>query len=239
MKIALLGYGKMGKTIEAIALERGHEVALKIDISNIETLTKQSLQACDAAIEFSTPTSAVSNMFCCFEAGIPVVCGTTGWYGELEKVRKECRDMNGGLFYASNFSIGVNIFFRINEQLARLMNRYPGYDVSMEEIHHIHKLDAPSGTAITLADGILKHMERKKKWTLTENNADTSTLKITSIREGEIPGTHIIRYQSDIDDIEIKHTAHNRKGFALGAVLAAEFMQGKKGLYGMNDLMKD
>lgn len=242
MNIVLFGYGKMGKEIEKIALERGHVITLKIDKDNIGSYDKKVLAAADAVIEFSTPASAISNMTTCFEAGVPVVVGTTGWYDKAEEVKKKCSASHGGLFYASNFSIGVNLFFNLNEELARMMNKYAEYNVAMEEIHHIHKLDAPSGTAITLANGILKNVDRKKKYITIEKDARPSgasdELVIHAKREGEVPGTHIVKYQSAIDDIEIMHKAHNRKGFALGAVLAAEFMKGKKGIYGMNDLLK-
>ena len=255
MRIALFGYGKMGKEIEQIALQRKHEIMLKIDEHNINSITKEDIKKCDVAIEFSTPASAISNMTRCFETSIPVVVGTTGWYDRLEKVKKVCEENNGCLFYASNFSIGVNIFLKLNEQLAKMMNEYADYNVSMEEVHHVHKLDAPSGTAITLAKGITENLKRKSNWkTITETvkgrngeaekNSDSpnpplsaSEFLITAKRIDEVPGTHTVKYYSVIDDIEIIHTAHNRKGFAMGAVLAAEFVKGKKGVFGMNDLM--
>jgi 4-hydroxy-tetrahydrodipicolinate reductase len=237
MRLALFGYGKMGKEIEQVALQRGHEIALKIDVDNINAITKDDLKKCDAAIEFSTPATAIPNMTKCFDAGIPVVVGTTGWYDRLEKAKKICEERNGCLFYASNFSIGVNIFFKINEHLAKMMNKYSDYDVSMEEIHHIHKLDAPSGTAISLANQIIGNVNRKKKYVNTKTTK-SGELEIISKRIDEVPGTHTVNYFSSIDDIEIKHTAHNRKGFALGAILAAEFVRGKKGVFGMNDLMQ-
>ncbi len=236
MKIALFGYGKMGKEIEQIALQRKHEIALKIDENNIASITKEDLQKCDVAIEFSTPASAVSNMTRCFLSGVPVVVGTTGWYDRLEKVKKLCEENDGCLFYASNFSIGVNIFFKMNEELAKIMNNYADYDVSMEEIHHVHKLDAPSGTAISLANQVTDNLKRKKKWVNTQTKK-TDELEIISKRIDEVPGTHTVKYHSAIDDIEITHKAHNRKGFAMGAVLAAEFVKGKSGVFGMNDLM--
>jgi 4-hydroxy-tetrahydrodipicolinate reductase len=237
MKIALFGYGKMGKEIEQIALQRGHEIALKIDEHNISSIAKDNLKKCDVAIEFSTPQSAIANMTSCFIAGLPIVVGTTGWYDRLEKVKKLCDDNNGCLFYASNFSIGVNIFFKLNEQLAKIMNTCPDYNVSIEEIHHVHKLDAPSGTAISLANQITGNFTRKKKW-VNERTDKVQELEIISKRLDEVPGTHSVKYFSSIDDIEIKHTAHNRKGFAMGAVLAAEFIKAKEGVFGMNDLMK-
>jgi 4-hydroxy-tetrahydrodipicolinate reductase len=251
MKIALFGYGKMGKEIEQVALQRGHEIALKIDVNNINSITKDDLKKCDAAIEFSTPASALSNMKKCFDAGTPVVVGTTGWYDKLEDVKKICTEKGGCLFYASNFSIGVNIFFKVNEYLARMMNNYSDYDISMEEIHHVHKLDAPSGTAISLANQIISNLSRKKNWVASPLNSSPQgegsfasakilpdTFEIISKRIDEVPGTHSVKYFSSIDDIEIKHTAHNRRGFATGAVLATEFVKGKKGVFGMNDLMK-
>ena len=237
MKIALFGYGKMGKEIEQIALLRGHEIVLKIDLNNIKNISKEDLKKCDTAIEFSTPANAMVNMKKCFDAGIPVVVGTTGWYDKLEEVKKICEEKNGCLFYASNFSIGVNIFFKVNEYLAKVMNNYPDYNISMEEIHHVHKLDSPSGTAISLANQIIENNKRKKKYVNTKTEK-ADELEIISKREDEVPGTHTVKYFSSIDDIEIKHTAHNRKGFAMGAVLATEFVKGKKGIFGMNDLMQ-
>ena len=226
----------MGKEIEQIALQRGHEIALKIDVNNINSIVKDDLKNCDVAIEFSTPASAISNMIRCFEANIPVVVGTTGWYDRLEKVKKICDENNGCLFYASNFSIGVNVFFKLNDVLAKMMNKYNDYNVSIEETHHVHKLDSPSGTAITLANQITTNLKRKIKW-VNSKTKKSEELEIISKRENEVTGTHIVKYISGIDDIEIMHKAHNRKGFAMGAVLAAEFAMGKKGIFGMNDLM--
>src|ERR1039458_9652054 len=217
MKIALFGYGKMGKEIEQIALLRGHEIVLKIDLNNIKNISKEDLKKCDTAIEFSTPANAMVNMKKCFDAGIPVVVGTTGWYDKLEEGKKICEEKNGCLFYASNFSIRVNIFFKVNEYLAKVMNNYPDYNISMEEIHHVHKLDSPSGTAISLANQIIENNKRKKKYVNTKTEK-ADELEIISKREDEVPGTHSVKYFSSIDDIEIKHTAHNRKGFAMGAV---------------------
>jgi 4-hydroxy-tetrahydrodipicolinate reductase len=239
MKIVLLGYGKMGKEIEKIALDRKHEIVLKVDETNHSTVTKEQLAAGDVAIEFSTPHTVVDNIYKCFDAKLPVVVGTTGWYDRFEKIEADCNQGNNGLFHATNFSVGVNLFFKVNKYLAELMNNYSEYDVSMEEIHHIHKLDKPSGTAITLAIQILDKFKRKKEWsTDPARKNDKDTLFIKDVREGEVPGTHIIKYSSAIDDIEIMHKAHNRKGFALGAVLAAEFMaEKKKGVYTMSDLI--
>ena len=235
MKLVLLGYGKMGKEIEQIALKRNHEIVLKVDENNANSITPSDLQKGDVAIEFSTPHTVLNNINVCFDAGLPIVVGTTGWYDNFNNIKKSCDQKQGGLFYASNFSLGVNLFFKVNQYLAELMNKYDDYEVSMEEIHHIHKLDKPSGTAITLANQIIEKIERKKNWSITEQTA--STLSIKDVRQGEVPGTHIIRYQSPIDDIEISHKAHSRKGFALGAVVAAEFLHGKKGIYTMTDII--
>lgn len=235
MNIALLGYGKMGKEIEAIALQRKHHIVLKVGTNNASSITSKQLQQADVAIEFSTPHTVISNIKKCFEAQLPVVVGTTGWYEHFEEIKNECLQKNGTLFHATNFSLGVNLFMKVNSYLAEMMNKYNDYDVSMEEIHHIHKLDKPSGTAITLANQIIEKIERKKNWSITEHQPET--LFIKDLREGEVPGTHIIKYQSAVDDIEIMHKAHNRKGFALGAVVAAEFTYSKKGIFTMNDLL--
>lgn len=237
MNIALLGYGKMGKEIEQIAVSRNHKIVLKIDVNNVNELTRENLQKADAAIEFSTPANAVNNIYHCFDANIPVVVGTTGWMDKLEEVKQQCNNKKGGLFYASNYSLGVNIFFHINRQLARIMNAYTNYNVSLEEIHHIHKLDSPSGTGLSLANQIIENVNRKNKW-IEGPATQQNELSIICKREGEIPGTHIVKYSSSVDDIEIKHVAHNRKGFALGAVMAAEFMQNKRGVFGMQDMLK-
>jgi 4-hydroxy-tetrahydrodipicolinate reductase len=236
MRIALIGYGKMGKEIEKIALDRGHEVVLKIDISNQDELTPANLQKAEVAIEFTIPNSATANYKLCFQAGIPVVSGTTGWLEKLQEVHQMCRAMNGTFFYASNFSLGVNIFFALNEKLAELMANRPEYSVSMKEIHHTQKLDAPSGTAITLAEGILKKIPVKTSW-VNQATDKPGELGIVSERTGQVPGTHTIKYDSETDSIEITHAAKSRKGFALGAVLAAEFSVGKKGILSMNDLL--
>lgn len=237
MKIALLGYGKMGKEIEKVAVERGNTIGLIIDIHNSTSYSKDELKNCDAAIEFSTPDTAIDNIYKCYECNVPVVVGTTGWMKRLDEVTKNCKDKNQGLFYASNFSVGVNLFFKLNEQLAKMMNTHKDYEVTMEEIHHVHKKDAPSGTGITLAEGVLKNMPSKQKWVNNETT-NASELQLISKRIDEVPGTHTVKYSSEVDFIEITHLAHSRKGFALGAVLAAEFMKGKKGVYGMNDLLK-
>jgi len=235
MKIALLGYGKMGKEIEYIALQRNHTIVLKVDETNADTYSFEALQNADIAIEFSTPHTVINNITKCFEAQVPIIVGTTGWYDHFSEIEKKCTEKNGTLFYASNFSIGVNLFMKVNSHLAELMNQYPNYEVKMEEIHHIHKLDKPSGTAITLANQIIEKLDRKTNWSTSEFKNDT--LFIEDKREGEVPGTHIIKYTSEVDDIEIMHKANNRKGFALGAVVAAEFLKGKKGIFTMNDLL--
>lgn len=236
LNIALIGYGKMGKAIEAIALQRGHETKLKIDIDSIAQFTKNNLQQCDVAIEFTGPHSAKENILQCLDAGIPVVSGSTGWLANWGEVESFCKEKNGSLLYASNFSVGVNIFFELNKKLAQLMKKHPDYNISMEEIHHTQKKDAPSGTAITLAEQILAEIPRKKKW-VNNNSENTDELVIISKREDPAPGTHSIRYSSLVDDIEIIHTAHNRQGFATGAVLAAEFIFNKKGVFSMKDVL--
>ena len=236
MKIALLGYGKMGMEIEKIALERNHEIVLKVNQDNLADLTTENLKKADVAIEFSTPSTALSNIQMCFNSKVPVVVGTTGWLDHLPECVAICNAGKGALFYASNFSVGVNIFFALNKKLAEMMQQYPEYKVEMEEIHHTQKLDAPSGTAITLAEGILEKNDRLQNW-VNEPTNESSELGIVSKRITNVPGTHSIKYNSEIDEIFIQHTAHNRKGFASGAVLAAEFMKEKTGYFGMQDLM--
>lgn len=234
MKILLIGYGKMGKTIEALALTRGHEIVGKIDVG--DTLSDFT-QPTDVAIEFTQPEAVVGNLKTCIDKEIPVVCGTTGWLKQQQEVEDYCHKMNGTLLYSSNYSLGVNIFFKINEYLARIMDRYPVYNVTIDETHHTQKKDAPSGTAITLAQGVLKNLKRKKEWVLGATEKADS-LVINSFRVDPAPGTHVVKYQSAIDDIEITHTAHSREGFALGAVLVAEWLAGKKGIYTMDDFLK-
>jgi 4-hydroxy-tetrahydrodipicolinate reductase len=236
MKIALIGYGKMGKAIEEIALAKGHEAILKIDISNQHEFTAENLSNADVAIEFTGPHSAVDNLKKLFDAGIPVVSGSTGWLEQWNEIKEYCEKKNGAFIYASNFSIGVNLFFELNTFLAKLMSNHPEYDVTLDEIHHTQKKDAPSGTAITLAEQVLQHIKSKKQW-VNEPSNDKTDLLITSQRIDPAPGTHSIKYHSAIDDIEIIHTAHNRKGFAGGAVAAAEFIAGKKGIYTMKDVL--
>ena len=236
MKIAIIGYGKMGKIIEELALSKGHEVGLIIDLPNKSDLNIPNLRSVDVAIEFSRPESAYENIIQCFNSGIPVVSGTTGWLKRMEEIKLLCKEMNGAFFYASNYSIGVNVFFEISRQLAKMMNNFDDYQISMEEIHHTQKLDAPSGTAITLANDILSNVDRKKRW--INNSAETEDeLPIISKRIDDVPGTHSIRYQSPIDTIDIKHTAHSRMGFAEGALRAAEWIIGKKGSFGMKDML--
>lgn len=236
MKIALIGYGKMGKAIEEIAVQRNHTIVLKIDINNIDSFTKENLQQADVAIEFTSPHSAVENISKCLDAGIPVVSGSTGWLEQWPIIKSKCENLNGALLYASNFSVGVNIFFELNKKLAQLMNNQPDYEVSMTEIHHTQKKDAPSGTAITLAEQIMENIPAKKKW-INDIAKYPNELSIISKRIDPAPGTHTIKYFSAIDEIEIIHTAHSRTGFATGAVLAAEFVAGKKGIYTMKDVL--
>lgn len=226
----------MGKTIEEIALEKGHEIIYRIDINNQDLLEKENLQQADVAIEFSTPDTAYHNILKCLEAGVPVVSGTTGWLDKLEDIKQRCRQHNGAFLYASNFSIGVNIFFEINKKLAELMASQEQYEISMEEVHHTQKKDAPSGTAITLAEQILERIDRKSTW-INELTDNPSELSIISKRIDPAPGTHTVNYHSKIDDITIIHTAHSRKGFASGAVIAAEWLVGKKGIFGMKDVL--
>jgi 4-hydroxy-tetrahydrodipicolinate reductase len=236
MKLALIGYGKMGKEVEKAALASNHFIGTIIDNEEDWHKNRDQFLKCDVAIEFSIPSMVISNLYKCFEAGIPVVTGTTGWNDRLAEVSETCSDKNGTLFYSSNFSIGVNIFFEINRRLASIMNRYGEYDIKLTETHHVQKMDAPSGTAITLANDIIAGIERKKTWTNLGAGND-SQLEILSIREGSVPGIHAIDWISDIDKISIRHEAFNRQGFARGAVMAAEFVIGKKGIFGMNDLL--
>ncbi|MDB5014549.1 MAG: dapB [Daejeonella sp.] len=243
MNIALLGYGKMGRIIEKLAVERGHIIVLKIDAFNTEELTTENLKAADVAIDFSQPDSVLNNINACFEANVPIVVGTTGWYGHLQTIKNQCLSGNNSLLYASNFSVGVNVFFFVNKVLSKIMNRYPQYEVQVEEIHHVHKLDSPSGTAMTIAEGILDNLSRKKEWVnelvgKSDENviAKPDQLLIESHRIEEVPGTHTVIYSSEIDEIEFKHTAHSRAGFALGAVLSAEWLQTKKGFFTIDDM---
>jgi len=236
MKIALIGYGKMGKAIESIALSKGHEIVLKIDIQNNQDFTEAALQKADVAIEFTGPHSAFENVKKCIAWGVPVVSGSTGWLDQWAEIKDLCAEKNGTLIYSSNYSIGVNLFFELNKQLAQLMESYNSYDVSMTEVHHTEKKDAPSGTAISLAEQILTNLGRKNKW-VNAASGNSNELVIQSERIDPAPGTHIVKYSSEVDDIEIIHTAHTRIGFASGAVLAAEFAFEKKGIFTMKDVL--
>lgn len=237
MKIALIGYGKMGKEIEQILIARGHTIPLIIDLNNTNDLDAAHLKEIDVAIEFTTPSTAYGNVVKCLEAGVPVVCGTTAWLDKLPQVEQLCKEKNGAFFYASNYSIGVNIFFEINRRLAQLMNRFGEYDVTIEETHHTQKKDAPSGTAVTLAEGILENLDRKQKWVCGTTTVPEE-LEVVAIRRSVVPGTHTVTYESDVDSLSVTHMAKSRRGFALGAVLAAEFLYGKTGIFSMKDLMK-
>lgn len=231
MKIALLGYGRMGQTIERLALGRGHEIVLKVD----ENTTTYDIKEADIAIDFSVPSVAFDNITNCFKNGVPVVSGTTGWLDKYDEALEICDQNNGAFIYASNFSLGVNVFFELNEYLAKMMANLTDYKVSMEEIHHTKKLDAPSGTAITLAEGVIKNTDYKN-WALDVTNSPDE-LPIVAKRIPDVPGTHEVKYESNIDTIDIKHTAHSREGFALGAVVAAEWLHGKKGVFSMRDVL--
>lgn len=237
MNIALIGYGKMGKTIERIATERGHHITLKIDTSNLSEFTRENLleTKTDVAIEFTHPEAAFENIYKLLSTGVSVVSGTTGWLDRWSEIEDYVQEVDGTLLYASNFSIGVNIFFEINRKLAELMSNYPEYDVDIEEIHHLTKKDAPSGTAISLAEGIIKHHEAIHGW--EKEQADKGNIPVKSQRLEDVKGTHHVRYNSDIDEIEITHKAKTRDGFALGSIIAAEFLQGKTGIYSMKDVL--
>ena len=230
MKIALLGYGRMGKAIEKIALERGHEIVIRKDVEPVDI----DLSIADAAIDFSHPLAAYDNIKDCIDSKVPVVSGTTGWLDKFDEIKAYCEEQDGAFIYASNYSIGVNLFFDLNAYLAKMMGKMKEYDVAMEEIHHIHKLDAPSGTAISLANDILDNSE-KNQWRIESPQSDDLFINVK--REGEVPGTHQVSYTSAIDSIEIKHTAFNRTGFALGAVVAAEWLHKKKGVFNMKDVL--
>lgn len=236
MKIALIGYGKMGQAIEQIALQRGHEIVMRISSSNRQEMTAENLEQADVAIEFTSPESAPENVLACLNAGTPTVCGSTGWNEQLHVARAAAESNGAAFLQASNFSIGVNIFFEVNKLLATLMNNQPDYEVSIEETHHTQKKDAPSGTAITLAEQVLDNLKRKSAW--SPNAAlDKDHFPIIAHRTENVPGTHNVKYSCAIDDIEIIHTAHSREGFARGAVLAAEFIAGKRGVFSMKDVL--
>jgi 4-hydroxy-tetrahydrodipicolinate reductase len=237
MRIAIIGYGKMGKEIEKIILERKHSISLIIDVQNQYDFDKLKSSGTDVVIEFSGPESAHKNILRCLDLHLPVVSGSTGWIDKYEETAKQFMNKGGAFFYSSNYSLGVNILFKLNRDLAHIMNGFPAYDVNIEEIHHTTKLDKPSGTAISLAKGIIEELERKKKWEL--NSATSSeSIKITALREENVPGVHTVTYESDIDILKIHHSAKGRRGLAYGAVMAAEFLAGKKGVFGMNDLLK-
>jgi 4-hydroxy-tetrahydrodipicolinate reductase len=236
MKIALIGYGKMGHMIEEIAISRGHEIVLKITSQNTNEFTETNLQKADVAIEFTSPSAAFANVKKCLESKVAVVSGSTSWNEKLRDAVNFCKEQDGSFLHASNFSVGVNIFFEVNKLLAKLMNSQPGYEVSLKEIHHTEKKDAPSGTAVTLAEQILQELKRKNNW-INKGEPNPGEIFISSERMDPAPGTHHVKYSSEIDDIEIIHTAHNRKGFASGAVLAAEFIYDKKGVFSMKDVL--
>lgn len=236
MKIGLVGYGKMGQMIEEIALQRGHEIVLRISIDNLEHFTEEKVAKADVAIEFTGPDSAFENVKKCLSFGVPVVSGSTGWNEKLDEAKQFCLQTQSAFLHASNFSVGVNIFFQVNKLLARLMASQPAYEVTLKEIHHTQKKDAPSGTAVTLAEQVLANIGRKKTW-VNEPTSNNEELSIISERIDPAPGTHYVKYSSEIDDIEIIHTAHSRQGFALGAVLAAEFLAGKTGVFSMDDVL--
>ncbi len=244
LKLAIIGFGKMGKTIKTLAEAAGDEVVLTIDLNNKEDLTAEKLQQADVAIEFSRPETAYENVRTCLLAGVPVVCGTTGWLDKMEEAKAICAANNGAMFYASNYSVGVNIFFAVNRYLSKLMTNQSQYDVRMEEVHHTQKLDHPSGTAITLAQGILQNISSKKNWSTHLQNVDNQrfatpadALPIISKREENVPGTHIVTWDSSVDTIEISHVAHSREGFANGAIAAAHWLVGKKGCFGMEEML--
>lgn len=235
MKIALIGYGKMGRAIEEIALDRGHEILARFDSKN--PIDEKLLKKADVAIEFTKPDLALDHIHACLECKVPVVVGTTGWYEDLKEVEKAAKKSKAGVFHATNFSLGVNLFFQLNRKLAKMMNQHLEYAVKIEEIHHTQKLDAPSGTAITLAEHMMKKLDDKETW-INDETQDPEKLSIISKRIENVPGTHTVSYTSAVDSIEVTHTAFNRKGFAEGAVLAAEYMAGKSGIHTMEDLLK-
>ncbi len=237
MNVAIVGYGKMGREIERILISRGHNVALVIDKDNAADLNAENLAQIDVAIEFTMPSTAYNNLRTCIEAGTPVVSGTTGWLERYDELAALCKERESALFYASNYSLGVNLMFRINKKLAEMMNRVEGYGVEIEEIHHIHKLDAPSGTAITIAEGLIENIEGLKSW-VNDTKPEGGEVEIKSVREGEVPGTHTVTYESADDVLELKHTIKNRSTLAYGAVVAAEFLCGKVGIYSMDDMLK-
>ena len=237
MRVAIIGYGKMGHEIEQVLIQRGHTVALIIDQNNTEDLCAEKLADIDVAIEFTTPDTAYNNVRTCIECGTPAVCGTTGWHDRLEELQTLCREKDSTMIWSSNYSLGVNITFRLNRYLAEIMNHFDAYNVSMEEIHHTQKKDAPSGTAISLANDILERVERKTEW-VNELTTNEKAIEIVSLREGTVPGTHTVTYTSADDKIEIKHTLFSRRALALGAVVAAEFIAPRKGVFTIDDLFE-
>mgnify|MGYP001180144156 CR=1 FL=1 len=236
MNIGLLGYGKMGKEIEKLALDRGHKIVLKINSSNINELTHDALQKPEVLIDFSTPRAAKKNIMIAIESKTPIVCGTTGWLNDFEHIVSYCKEKNGSFLYASNFSLGVNLFFELNKNLAKLMKNHNNYGIRMSETHHTEKVDAPSGTAISLAEQIIAENKNKSDWTISEKSTEEK-IKIDVHRENNIPGKHMVLYNSDIDSISIQHEAHSRKGFALGAIIAAEWIKNKKGVFNIKDIL--
>lgn len=237
MKIGLVGYGKMGKAIEEFAIQRGHTISHRIDFDNKHRLRELTNETIDIAIEFSQPDAAYENIYTCLQKGIPVISGTTGWLARKKEIERYCQEKNGTFFYATNFSLAAQIFFKLNKLLAKYMNRYTNYEVSIEEIHHIAKKDQPSGTAIQLAEDIIQHLARKKTWVNTATQ-DPNTVGIISERVAENTGTHVVKYTSDLDILEIKHIACSRESFAQGVICVAEWLQGRKGVFDMDDFLK-
>ncbi len=237
MNVAIIGYGKMGREIEKILVKRGHSTPLIIDQDNVADLNAENLKGIDVAIEFTTPHTAYANIRKCIESGTPVVSGTTGWLDRFEELKTLCVEKRSALFYASNYSLGVNLMFRINKQLAAMMNKVDGYGVEIEEIHHIYKLDAPSGTAITIAEGLIENISKLTGW-VNDTTPNAEEVEIKSLREGEVPGTHTVTYESADDVLELKHTIKNRSTLAFGAVVASEFLAGKVGVFSMDDMLK-
>lgn len=237
LKIGLFGYGKMGRAIEALAAAHDVEIVWRITRENRAEMSTERLQQADVVIEFSRPEAAFENIMLCLEAGLPVVSGTTGWLDQLPAAREFCEKNKGALLWASNFSVGVNLFFALNSFLAKMMNERTEYQPALTEIHHIHKLDAPSGTAVTLADEIVARVERSTGWTLGSAAPATGAIPVTALREGEVPGTHIVQWKSPVDEISIEHRAHSRAGFASGAILAAKWLQGRQGFFSMKDVL--
>lgn len=237
MKVAIIGYGKMGHAVEAVLASRGHEVVLVVDADNTGDICPGKMKGADVAIEFTAPDAAFDNITRAMRAGVPVVSGTTAWLSRFDEAAEICRDCGSALFYSSNYSVGMNIFFKVNAMLARMMNGYPQYDVTIEEVHHTAKKDSPSGTAVTLAEGVLAGIDRKSRW-VGQTTTDPEELEVIGIRRSVVPGTHTVTWESPVDAIRIEHTAKGRESLALGAVLAAEFLVGKKGVFGMDDMLK-